>query len=878
LRQYLQRELAVEPEPATLALYRQLMARTDSDPSTAATAPASAGRLPLIGRQPEWSACEAAWKAATAGQPQVLCLSGEAGIGKSRLAEQMMQHLSRQGHATAWSRCYAAEGGLAFAPVAEWLKNPAFQAVRSELQPVWLAELARLLPELLIERPELPVPEPITENWQRLRLFQSLARAILTARQPLLLVIDDLQWCDSDSLAWLRYLLRFDTGARLLLVVTIRSEELPAAPALQRWLSELRQASQLIEVALGPLNVAQTAALATQIIGRAPDARLAEWIFQETEGNPLFVVETVRGNAYQAQDGSPAPADQAARPQTSTGPDTALPLRVHTVIAARLAQLPPSARELASLAAAMGRAFTFAVLVAATDRDEVAVARDLDDLWQRLLVREQGGDAYDFSHDKIREVAYAQASAGRRRILHRRIAEALEHVYATDLDAVSGQIAAQYDQAGLSERAIPFYLRASAVAQSVYANEEAVSLLTRGLRALAALPASLDRYVQELAFQQALGIPLVALKGYQAAEVQALYARARQLYETLGREPEAPVLRGLALTSIARARYGDAVSWGQQLRQLAEHTADNIVFVEGHYVLGVSLFWLGEFEASRHHLEQALAAYNPHQRHAHIVSYAQDPAVICSIRLAYTLWYLGRPDQARQKFEAGLALAREVGHPFSLGYALTFGSWYTNDSGDAELTRQLVTSTQALAEDQGFTLWSMMSHIVAAGIQAQLGDNEVGIDQIRAGLVEYEQKGAGLGRTYFLALLARAYARQRQFAEALETLDQALLLAAEGEERWYAAELNRLRGEVMLQSGAGLAQVEARYQRALDIARGQHALALELRAALSLGRLWLGQGNPQAARQVVQEVYQKFTEGFDAPELVAAQALLQARA
>jgi DNA-binding SARP family transcriptional activator/predicted ATPase len=862
----LQRELGVEPEPATRALYQQLMAGGDAGRMSPAPSPPPSKRPPLIGRRREWATWEGVWKAAANGQPQVLCLAGEAGIGKSRLAEEMQHSARRQGAATAWARCYAAEGGLAFAPVAEWLKNTALQSARAGLQPLWLAELVRLLPELLIERPELPAPQPLTENWQRLRLFEAVARAVLAARPPLLLVMDDLQWCDSDTLAWLRYLLRFDAAARLLVVITVRVEELPTAPGLQRWLSDLRQAGQLTEVAIGALDAAETAALAAQLIGQAPEAEFARLIFQETEGNPLFIVQTVPTGPHE-------PIEAALAPRRAA---LALPPGVHTVIAARLAQLSPSARELASLAATSGRAFTFAVLAGASGRAEDDVARDLDELWQRRIVREQGGEAYDFSHDKIREVAYAQVSGGHRRLLHRHIAQALERAHTADLDTVSHQIAAHYDQAGLPARAIPFYRRAAAVAQAVYANEKAVGLLNKGLAALADLPAGAERDEHELALQSALGVPLVALKGYMAPEVRSVYTRARQLCQSLGRAPDAPILRALALTSIMRSEFGEAYELGEQLRRLAEQRGDAILVVEAHYVLGVSLFWLGQFEASRLRLEQALDAYDPSLRQAHIALYAQDPAVIGLVRLAYTLWHLGYPDQAREKFEAGLALAREVGHPFSLGYAQAFGACYTNDRRDLALTAQLIQANQDLAAEQGFTLWSMMSALLDAGVQAEQGEAGATADQIRARLVEYGLMGASLGRTYILALLARAYARDGQFALGLETLDEALGLVAEGEEQWYAAELNRLRGELMLSAGADGSEVETWYHRALEIAQPQCARFFELRAALSLSRLWQRQDRAQPARQLLQAVYAKFTEGFDTPDLLEAQAQLQA--
>ncbi len=413
----------------------------------------------------------------------MVVLVGEAGIGKTRLAEELLTWVGRQGIVTASAHCYEALGALPYAPVATWLRVDALRSNLSALAPAWRSEVARLLPDLLESDPHLPRPGLLTEGWQRQRLFEALARALLSGSTPRVLHLDDLQWCDRETLEWLHYLLRFDLKAPLLLVGTMRAEEMPDSSALASLLSSLRRDGLVTEIEPGPLDAAETAFLASQVAGSDLTSPEAAVLYHETEGNPLFVVETIRAGKLDS--------DMAVFPSTEYGSvphPSHTPQTVRAVIVARLAQLSPPAHELINLAAVIGRAFTFAVLAQASGADEDTLVSGLDELWQRRIVREQGQDAYDFSHDKIREVAYTAISAARRRLLHRRVAEALERGHGGSLDTVSGQIAAHFERAGRVEKAISYHRRAGEVAQQVSANQEALAAFQQALALLGSLP------------------------------------------------------------------------------------------------------------------------------------------------------------------------------------------------------------------------------------------------------------------------------------------------------------------------------------------------------------------------------------------------------
>ena len=450
----LQRELGTEPSAATHDIYTRLL-HPDPPLTTAIdNRPMSTAVSSLIGRQREWQQLQDCWLSATDGRPNFVLVIGEAGIGKSRLAEELLAWVGQQGFVVAKTRSYAAEGRLSLAPVAEWLRSEGLRPYLGQLDAVWMVEVARILPELLTEHPELPHYDPMTEYGQRQQFFEALGHAVLVAPQPLLLVIDNLQWCDQESLEWLHFLLRSYPAACLMILGMARTEEtLPDHP-LHTLVRHLHNEANVTVLALQPLDAAETAQLASQVGNRALDLQSAMRLYHQTAGNPLFVVETVRAGLEQTPDGDDLPPPSSEHELT-------LPPKVHAVIAERLAQVSSPTRDVLDLAATIGRAFTFELLASASNAgtDGDSVVRALDELWHKSIICECGQNSYDFTHDQLREMAYAEISVPQRRRLHQRIAEALVYLNADDLSLVNSQIASHYEQAGLLIRALPYYQR-----------------------------------------------------------------------------------------------------------------------------------------------------------------------------------------------------------------------------------------------------------------------------------------------------------------------------------------------------------------------------------------------------------------------------------
>jgi DNA-binding SARP family transcriptional activator/predicted ATPase len=869
----LQRELGVEPDQATREAYERLMQQETPVMSARVQQPLLAAIPTLIGRKREWVALQEAWHSATTAEPHFALVTGEAGIGKSRLAEEFLLWASQQGAVTAKTRSYAAEGQLSLAPVTDWLRSTGLRAPLRQLDPVWLTEVARILPELLAQQSDVPHYESVTEYGQRQRFFEALARAILVTSQPLLLLIDDLQWCDQETLAWLHFLLRFDPTARLLVVGCAREEELPPHHALRTLLLHLRNTAGVTEITLQPLDAAETAKLASQVANRELDMDSIMHLYHETGGYPLFVVEMVRADLGRVSASSP----EADRPHRQPSLDDArtLPPRVHAVLVGRLLQLSASAREFVELAATIGREFTLDLLITAGNADADSAVRALDELWHKRIVREHGANSYDFTHDKLREVAYGEISAPQRRMLHRRVAQALEAMHAEGLDSVSGQIASHYERAGMIEQALPSYQRAAAVARGVYANEDAISLLSRSLALLELLPAGSKRDKQELSLQLALAPIYRVIKGWTAPELERVLDRALALCDTVGEDTQrAQTLYGLQSVYVVQAKLEKVQLVSDELHTLYQRSLGSAPPPVSDMMLAGARLHLGRITEANAQFVEMIAAYNPDQLLNYQESQGWDFAAQARAWQAHALWCLGYPQQALSRGREAVRLAQDLVPPFNLALVSAYMALLQQLCADEAVAREHAEQALALASKYQAYYYRAWAAILVSYALALEQPNEERIGRLRDSVTEFKASSARLRLPYYLSLLAQVYGKAGRAEEGLSCIDEALAEARTHNERWWDAELHRLRGELLLMHGADASDVEAALLRAIEIARSQQAKSLELRATMSLARLWITQNRGDEARRRLGDVYSWFTEGFETPDLQAARLLL----
>ncbi|HEU5424310.1 MAG TPA: hypothetical protein VFU72_12265, partial [Nitrolancea sp.] len=694
----------------------------------------------------------------------------------------------------------------------------------------------------------------------RRRLAEALAHAFRAVDRPLLLVLDDLQWTDRETIEWLRYLFHHEADMCLLVVGTARPEELRSDPlaALTR---ELGNSDQFTQIALGPLDSHETSTLAADIAGDALAADQATTIYRETEGNPLFIVETVRAGVPVARGSQESPSGSVP-----------LPPKISAVIAARLAQLSSPARELAALAATIGRAFSLEVLLGASPEDDETVVAALDELCARHIVRERGQDVYDFSHDKLRDVAYAEISAARRQLLHRRVARAIETVQAHNLEAVSAQLAAHYRQGGLPVEAIRFYELAGERSLRLSAYQDGIAHIQQALELLAGLPASQAHAQQEARLQTALGVALMATKGWPTAEVGEAYGRARALYQPGGDTLDrARLIWGLWGFHIVRGELATARELGERERALAEARNDpNLLLVSGIH-LGTSLYHLGDLATARTLLEQAIALYDPEQHRAHASRFGPDLGVFGLAYLSHVLWQLGYPDRALARSRESIALARARAHPYSVAIALDYAAMLAQFRRDRAEVRALADEAIGLSRKQEFAYYLAWGEF----LRAWSLDTRSRLAAMREALAALRATGAGLRGTYYFTLLAQAYLEAGQPGDGLNALTEAWDQQREHDERYWEPELHRTQAEILLAQGAPAHVVEQHLQDALASAKSQGAVSLELRAAASLGRLWRDRGMGTEAHELLTALVCRVSEGLDTPDLVETRALLR---
>jgi DNA-binding SARP family transcriptional activator len=761
----LERELGVAPDPSTRRAFQRLMAHARPEVWPPAAAGASAGRpglaaAQLVGRSAELSALQDVWRAAVAGRRGLVLVRGGAGVGKTRLVAEVAEIARRQGAVIATAQCFGTAGRLALAPVADWLRNDAVQSAVATLDPAWRAEVGRLVPaggRGISSR-------ATADAWQRHRFLEGLARALIAVGRPLLLVLDNAQWCDQETLAFITFCLGLADGARLLVAATLRQDDLDEDLELAGWIVRMRATGLLTEIPLSPLEAADSARLAEAISGQPlPEAR-ADLLQAATGGFPLYIIEAARGTAD--PDGTSLPVGDLA-----------------AVLRKRLGQGTTSAREVAGLAAAVGTNFTLDLLTEASDLDADLVVEAVDELWRRRIIREFR-DGYDFSHDLLRETAYAGISPPRRWLLHRRIAQGLELLHAEDADSVAAQLAEQYARAGRPERAVAYYQRAADVAAGMFAHAEEIRLHEKALAIIAAMPPGRDRDSRELAVLEAMAAPLNARHGYSSPDVQQALERSIALAESLGRRDSRVVgLAALAAALFVQGRTADSHRTAMRALDLADPESD--LAGQAYFAAGCSAFSLGMPADGLRHLELAAKLASG----AVLLSVGTRPDVHGKAFSAHAHWLLGHEDKALAACREAITLARAIDHPYSQAVALAYGAITHQVRRDLPELRSMVDELRRLCDRYDFAYYREWALILDGWSR----EGASGADLVRRGIGNLKSEGAFARMPYWLSLLADLSARDSRPGAARATLDAALAAGRVRRDVWWLPEVMRMR-------------------------------------------------------------------------------------
>lgn len=865
----LHQELDVAPSRETQELRERLQqSETRIEDASLVEMPDDDLKLPLQGRLNEWKQLRDLWTKARAGCAHLVSLNGEAGIGKTRLAEELCYWVEAQGGSTARSRSYSAEGRLAYGPVMQWLRSAFLFPQILNLNREWQREVSRILPELKSKLPvsaeEASLKPP---TLQRQHLFEALSRALLFSGKPLLLLLDDMQWTDEETLQWLAFLFRFAPKAKLLVVATIRQEEIDENPFLRDFLLDMRREDFASEMTLAPLQATETLSIAESIAGRRLTPGEVSLLHAETEGNPLFIVESVRAVMEDDERGFPRLPKPFEAKQIVP--------KVQAIIAKRFSLLRDEGREFANIAAVMGREFSFEGLVQVWGKSEDLGAEALDELLRHRIVEEREESLYDFTHDKLREVAYIEIPSHRKRILHRKTAECLESFGRGKADLGASQIAAHYEHAGKYEDAISFYRKAAENALNVHAENESARLYEKALHLINLLPNNQQRDELELQLSTDLGTVLVAVRGYTASEALKIYKRARVLCKRLGRPSEPPIIRGLALHHLTNGQLQSSLTLGFELLQRYEETKEPIIAVEGDYTLGVAYFWLGQFEKARIYLERSIKRYDPNLSGIHISRYAQDPKAVCLCRLAWTLLYLGFPDHAMKRMEEAVEFVSKIDHHHTKAYVYHFGAQAYADFGMLDRAQELIGRFSELVDDSDFIFWEARGNVLKIYVEASINKDVSRLDEISTMLQHFPESRGPINLSNHFASLAHFCLDHGRIDEGLDSIEHGFALLNKIDERFSVMELHRIKGELLKTKEENVDLVESHFKKALKISQDSKAKTIELRAATSLAKLWDEQGKRKEAKQLLKSVFAWFAEGFDTRDLKNAKVLLE---
>jgi class 3 adenylate cyclase/predicted ATPase len=848
------------------------------------------GFTDLVGREEENDLLLRRWSRARSGAGQVVLLAGEPGIGKSRLTAALLMNVTQEPHTRLRYFCSPHHTDSAFYPVIGQMERAAgltyadTAAAKLDKLDALLAltstspQHAALFAEMLSLPNDGRYPAlQLTPEQRRQGMLQALSTQLetLASRKPVLMIFEDAHWSDPTTLEAFGRGVSKAVTLPVLLIVTFRPEfdapwiGRPHVTALTLNRLEQREVGILIDRVSGnkqlPTNVRQD-------------------IIERTDGVPLFVEEITKA-VLEAESHRATEGGAAATPF----PALEVPASLHASLLARLDRLGP-AKEIAQVGAAIGRGFSHALLAAVMRKPEAQLNQALDRLVSSGLLFRQGSPpntTYLFKHALVQDAAQSTLLREPRRALHARIAETLESEFADLVERQPELLARHCTEAGLIEKAAPLWGKAGQRSIDRSALLEAIEQITRALDQIATLPGSAALRREQIKLQVALLTPLIHTKGHAAPQTKAAAEQARLLIaqaETIGEPPEDPLLLFSLLYAFWVASFvafrGDMMrELAAQFFSLAEKQGSTVPLMVGHRNMGVSLLHTGEIEQALVHIDQAMALYDPVEHRQLATRFGQDVRVALSFYKSLALWPLGYPEAALADADRAIKDARDVGQAATLMAALTLTSLTHIHCGSYAAAKQQLDEAITLADEKGALFWKTGAMLVTGCLLAATGKAADAVSMITPGLNAWRQTGTTVWTPAYFSYLARAHVDLGHLDEAAHSIGEAITAVRTTKETWYEAEIHRIAGEIALRRDVpDAAKAEACFEQALAVARAQRAKSWELRAAMSLARLKLAQGKPDAARDLLAPVYGWFAEGFETVDLKEAKSLLKTMA
>ena len=848
----------------------------------------ASGLTELVGREEELELLLRRWSRAKTGEGQVVLLSGEAGIGKSRLTAALLERLAGEPHTRLRNFCSPQHTDSALYPTIGQIERAAGfthddtpQAKLNKLDAL-LAQTSTSAHDAALFAEMLSLPNDgrypaleLTPQQRRQETLEALVLQVvaLSRQKPVLMIFEDAHWIDPTSLELFGRMVDKIPTLRVLLIVTFRPEFEPP------WIGR----PYVTALTINRLGERDIRAMIDGVVGnKLLPANIRQDIIERADGIPLFVEEMTKAVLEAESEGA---AERAIGVVPS--PERAVPASLHAPLMARLDRLGP-AKEVAQVGAAIGREFSHTLLAAVERKPEAELNSALDRLIAAGLLFRQGVPpqaSYLFKHALVQDAAYGTLLREPRRALHARIAEALEGQFTDIAESQPELLARHCTEAGLIERAVGLWGKAGERSQQRSALVEAVEQFTRALDLIATLPSTSTLRREQIKLQVGLITPLIHVKGWAAPETKAAVEQARLLLEQAEALEETPedslllfsVLFGFWVANFVAFNADVSRDLAAQFLALAKKQKASAPLMLGHAILGASLMLAGDIAEARAHLDQGIALYDPAEHRPLAMRFGENPRMPILCWRSKALWVLGYPEAARVDTDQALKDAREDGHAVSLLWALA-GSFFIVDSycGNYTTANARVDELLALADEKDAAFWKALGTLGRGWLLGLTGRASDAIQTITSGIAAWRSTGTTLFLPLWLSYLAGAYAELGQLDQAWRCIGEAMSIIETAKERWFEAEVNRIAGEIALKSPEpDVAKAEAYFERALAVARNQQAKSWELRAAMSMARLWRDQGKRDEARELLAPVYGWFTEGFDTLNLKEAKKLLE---
>jgi class 3 adenylate cyclase/tetratricopeptide (TPR) repeat protein len=865
-------ELKGVAEP--LHVYRVLAAKNIASRFEAA----HAGFLtPLVGRSSELSSLLDRWKKVKEGDGQVILLSGIPGVGKSRLLHELKSHIQEEPHLLLHHQCSPYHSQSAFFPVIEQIEQAA-QLTAREADADKIAKLQAYLPRstsieqlllianlLSISIENHPELSGLTPQQIKNRTISTLVDTLLafSLQRPTLCIFEDAHWLDPSTLELLELIISRIGRARVSLIVSCRPEFRPA------WLAH----GNITIHSLTRLSQTEVKTMIRDALrGGSIPQQLVDQIIEKADGVPLFI-EELTSSTLSAPLRTRGTSDRTTQPASLRVPET-----LSDALMERLDRVAPS-RRVAQIAAVIGREFSYDLLSTASQIDEDDVQSALSLLEQADIVYRVGISPFvrfAFKHVLLRDAIYDSLLRSKRQQVHADIAAILKRDFPALAESQPEVLAHHYQQAGIHQLAIRCWFESGQRALSRSANVEAIANFRKALQLINALPETPERTKQEIDIQLALGIPLIAVQGYAAAETREAFSRARTLCLRLGNIPEYfQALFGLWGNSWMGGNNYDALSMANEFLSRSRTLSDPVLLMVAHRVMGSTLLTAGEFQSSANHFEETINLSAGGEKRSLYNLYMVEPQAASLLLLSWDLWFLGKPDQSLSRVSEALALGQDLRHPYTVAFAHYMRSVVHLLRGDAARALENAEKSFEMSQEQRFSLYEILSRISRGRAIADLGQPAEARVEIGLGIDEARRNGVGFMLPMMDSWLAEVYAKIGENERALSIVERALANIGDVTGRSWEAELHRQRAHILLTlNPSNVGEAESHLNKSIEVARGQDAKSLELRAATSLAELWRTQGRPDEARALLEPVYRWFHEGFETADLKRARATL----